>query len=353
MPCKVVICFSIICLLCGCRAIPSLGIATPGLLLSSISATNPAPQSGNQSPANKTDHPASLLPAQVRLGSVSQSGNGTDDKRNDTSSTASTPEYIPDYELYCALWNSSCPGNSRLAWSYFDEMVSWRNGAMCHWSECTVKEKDVPPASKMAFADLIEFARSDKCASMYGPHISLEDSPFTTPHHYMNMGPCCGPCHFVPTIVDLYYWPVQDADTSCLSLIGDTVNAPDYGATTSTAIIDPGVSTKTEVLWNCVTASSLVNGITSFGYLSTATLATVGSITYKKLDYNPWFPPSICLNTSNQDQLSLSVSSISAGKQLSIRVHPRSIVAPPQSAAHPGNGSSMTQVIAQQDGFAL
>ena len=343
MPCKVVIYFFIICLLCGCRAIPSLGTATFGLLLLNISATNPAPQSWNQSLANTTDHPVSLLPAKVRRGSVSQSGNGTDDKRNDTSSTASTPEYISGYELYCALWNSSCPGSLALAWSYFSTMVSWKDGAMLDSRDSTVKEQNVPPASKLAFADMVEFARSDRCVSMYG----------RSPAPYGSMGPCCGPCNFVPTIVDLYYWPVQDTDTSCLSLIGDTVNAPDYGATTSTAIIDPGVSPKTEILWNCATASSLVNGITSFGYLRTATLTSVGSITYKKLDYNPWFPPSICLNTLNQDQLSLSMSSTSARKQPSIRVHPRSIVATPQSAAHPGNDSSMTQVIAQQDGFAL
>ena len=263
--------------------------------------------------------------------------------RNTTSNyttlpSSSTSEYILGYKEYCALWNSSCSGKPDAAFGAFTEDVHWWNGSLCNqYNECTVNEQSVPPASKIDFDELLHFARSPECASRYGLN-QAGDVPggFGNPQPYGSMGPCCGPCHFVPTVVDLYYWPEPDADTSCLSLIGGSVNPPDFGATTS----------ESETLWNCITASELANGTTTYGYLRTATLTSVGSITYKSLDYNPWFPPTLCLNTSSQQP---SVTSKAQSNHLRIRGHPRSL----RLGGQESNSNSSGQPTVQQDGFIL
>ena len=274
--------------------------------------------------------------------------NATNRPFSHASTQISRSGFIQGYEDFCALWNSSCPGKTTDAFIKFEQDVHWQSGTLCNQQyHCTVNEQNVPPASKDDFADLVKFARSGKCASMFGPVVSGGIGQFLT--QYAEMGPCCGPCHFVPTIIDLYYWPQPDADTSCLSLIGSSVNAPDYGATTLTNVYGPG-DTVTSILWNCVTASSLINGTTSFGYLETATLNSVGSITYKQFFDNPWWPPTLCLTTT--DHPALSVPSEAGGKQLSVRAHPRALMIP-RSVGQEGNTNSSGPLVVRQDDFAL
>ena len=42
---------------------------------------------------------------------------------------------------------------------------------------------------------------------------------------------CCGVCETNVDNVEIYYWPKPDVNTSCLSIIGDSIRPIDFGAT--------------------------------------------------------------------------------------------------------------------------
>lgn len=45
---------------------------------------------------------------------------------------------------------------------------------------------------------------------------------------------CCGNAIIKAQNVDIYHWPEPGADTSCLSIVGNSVNSLYYGATMGT-----------------------------------------------------------------------------------------------------------------------
>ncbi|KAG7009612.1 hypothetical protein G7Y79_00002g007270 [Physcia stellaris] len=120
--------------------------------------------------------------------------------------------------------------------------------------------KTIPEASASAYADMLSYARSPACAAAFGNY----------------SGSCCGlqECFFDPTYVEVYYWPAEDADTSCLSVIGDSVKPWDYGAT---------LTTTTEVI-------------------TTAVMTSVNGFTFKSSVYNPWGQDNPCVTTSSTSE---------------------------------------------------
>lgn len=92
-------------------------------------------------------------------------------------------------------------------------------------------------------------------------------------------------CGLVVGDVDVYFWPDPSRDTSCLSIIGNATNPPMQDASTST-IYGPfyNNSMYTTVYWGC-TALDPSQGAS---FITTAVLATTGSLSVKEYLYNPW-----------------------------------------------------------------
>ena len=108
---------------------------------------------------------------------------------------------------------------------------------------------------------------------------------------------CCGNCEVVADQVDVYYWPSNHTNTSCLSIIGDGVSDLAVGGTTE----NPG-----QIYWGCTTYYP-VSGWPSPGspaFVTTATLTTIASITFRTYLYNPWIemcdrPPASSFSASD------------------------------------------------------
>lgn len=85
--------------------------------------------------------------------------------------------------------------------------------------------------------------------------------------------------------VDIYFWPDPSRDTSCLSVIGNATNPPMQDASTRT-IYGPfyNNSMYTTVYWGCTARDSN----SGESYITTAVLATTGSLSAKQYLYNPW-----------------------------------------------------------------
>ena len=92
-------------------------------------------------------------------------------------------------------------------------------------------------------------------------------------------------CEIFVGDVNIYYWPDPDRDTSCLSIIGNATRPPMQEASTRT-IYGPfyNNSLYTTVYWGCTAGDSISGG----SYVTTAVLASTGSLSAKQYLFNPW-----------------------------------------------------------------
>lgn len=225
---------------------------------------------------------------------------------------------FPDFSHYCVLWDSSCPGNRSLALSYFtsslfdftsvDHEVCFGN-TFC---QCMVDGVPAPAASISSYAEWLEWRRSPLCSLIPGSCCQ-------------NLG-----CAFEPTAVELYYWPDPDADTSCLSIIGDSIYPLDYGATTTTLTGLEALMADQDVLvqtyWGCAvtdmtteiefghTSSYLVTQV-----ITTAVMENIGGLTFKSSKYNPWETDQPCPKTLSELTRSASNKSHPSGSKIRAR----------------------------------
>jgi len=206
---------------------------------------------------------------------------------------------LPDSELQaaCVLWNASCSGDKTAARNYFFATLKQDLDAnRCFTkpqADCTKIET---PARMSEFQAIQDWMRSPQCFSgkagynsMVGMSPPIQDTEN-----------CCGTCGLTAGIVDVYYWPVANASTSCLDVIGTKVNPLTYGATIGLASDGYNYwSDKNGVLtssiptyWGCTTETG---GQLSF--MSTALVTQIDSITFKQYLVNPWSAPS-CVGSS-------------------------------------------------------
>ena len=95
-------------------------------------------------------------------------------------------------------------------------------------AQCPGGISGIPPATSSLWSTLKSWMREPACASS-----SLEySSAVRQPPAQDVMYGCCGPCAIDGPNVDVYYWPSPEANTSCLNIIGTSVNPPTEGATT-------------------------------------------------------------------------------------------------------------------------
>lgn len=276
---------------------------------------------------------------------------------NNTVGDPTTDGYIPRYDGYCALWNGSCSGNLKEAFSNYDANIAWQEGKVCYkpalsaacgqdqefcpiWSQCSIDGTSAPETSKSAFAKMRSFARSPQCTSMYeekhcpGP----AESSSSCAANLGPIGPCCGFCYLPGVPVDLYHWPVAGSDTSCLSIIGDIENRL-LGATAQT-------SSPFSTYWGCTTIATDSNGNTTSNYLPTAVLRTIGKLTARQNIFNPWYWTGSCAGPVNTSTM-YRASSTSAAT-LKVRAHPLL-----NSTRIAGTDSVTSVIVAVSDGFTL
>lgn len=260
-----------------------------------------------------------------------------------------TGGYIPGYEDFCALWNTSCRGDPESAFTRFEQRIEWGNGVcdkqspfsknitidsdvapLIYWIGCSISEERAPQSSKIAFEEMRAYARSPQCKSMYQRERCppLSDSGTlnsTCVENIPNSGPCCGDCVIQPAVVDVFYWPVEGADESCLSIVDDissnrNLEASSYTKSvllklstehicgTSTTVVPYEYSNHyTRTYWGCTTSSTAMDGSIKYGYLTTAVREDLGNVSYKHHIYDPWETTAPCINTS--------VNSITLGPQ--------------------------------------
>ena len=167
----------------------------------------------------------------------------------------------------CILWDTSCSGNKTLAigkffgQSGYISNTCYRRDVGLNLSDC---ETYNPPGRLLEFQKIKDWMRSPPCASA-----RWEDDFLQSNLDYSNLSisyllkhgisynydpleeyQCCGSCFFQAGIVDLYYWPEPDADTSCLSIITQAIEPLDYDAT---------IGDRT--YWGCTGLTTLNEGI--------------------------------------------------------------------------------------------
>ena len=173
--------------------------------------------------------------------------------------TANSTSLYPDSHFNvseeCVLWDDTCHGDKQNAASVFfgktlaallenecftvtdsaEDVVVGLNDvgdeeqAPFDSAQCPGGISGIPPATSSLWSTLKSWMREPACASS-----SLEySSTIRQPQAQDVIYGCCGPCAIGGPNVDVYYWPSPKANTSCLSIIGTSVNPPTEGATTA------------------------------------------------------------------------------------------------------------------------
>ena len=155
----------------------------------------------------------------------------------DVVQTAYAPAHI-DIPTVCPLWDSTCTGNRTEALlTFFNHTIVNLFADDCFLDDghefggtgnlfalkCT--SSLVPASSSSIRSKVKSWLRQPEC-SMAGQEAAAINSILGTD------GECCVPCEVGGKNVDVYYWPSPEADTSCLSIIGNNVHPPLDGATT-------------------------------------------------------------------------------------------------------------------------
>ncbi|CAD6588434.1 MAG: hypothetical protein ASARMPREDX12_003327 [Alectoria sarmentosa] len=241
----------------------------------------------------------------------------------------------------CLLWDASCSGNRTLAIDkFFNVTFSDQfsddpndNGNLmdndCFSQDHVANQSDCdtynPPKRLSDFQKIRNWMRSPQCVSAANEWTAMtgyqwrsifgfneskpgwltenaggdpNDGPGSGDNYSSEVLPsCCGLCDAQAQNVDLYYWPEPDANTSCLSIIGESVRPLDYGATTT--IVKGIGGPVTEIYWGCNALESLSiedftgeAGTLTTAYttaeIRTAEITTIGSLTVKISSVSPW-----------------------------------------------------------------
>ena len=173
------------------------------------------------------------------------------DKYCSYNGTARNPDGLRDQ---CLLWDDICSGNETLAIEeFFNQTQGFLYNNICFTadgygsvqSNCTTQNT---PARFAEFSRIKSWMRSSGCIvsqsvyqkahptpdteGMQGEKRDFDKRDNSTGRHKIGGGTCCGMCNVEAGNVDVYYWPSPNANDSCLSTIGNSINPPDYGATT-------------------------------------------------------------------------------------------------------------------------
>ena len=232
----------------------------------------------------------------------------------------------------CVLWDTSCSGNKTLATKqFYGSVVDALEKNKCFQDLSPDCSKNNPSGRISAFGELKNWMRSTECESDNPSIIDLEntnEADVIKEDLFMNQT-CCGDCEVAADRVDVYYWPDPHANTSCLSIIGDGVSDLAVGATTDKS---------GNIYWGCTSweSSQGQSGRGSPQIVTTASLTTIASVTFRTYLYNPWMKLP-CENSPVSLTSSLAHKVKARDARPSLRQRGHSLVAP--------NGSVSTAVL--------
>ena len=227
--------------------------------------------------------------------------------RNDSS--------IPvELQSECSLWDPSCQGNRTKAAIDFLGYDGTKDKILGASREDCAEDSMCLPFDAPHYVAIKKWMRSAECQKF------LDEIGKGDPHVWRGDTNCCGACNLQAGNVDIFYWPEPDADTSCLSIIGDEVHALDQGATTD----DRG-----SLYWGCTVTPT--NGATgAHAWIRTtailSTLNHLAGITSKVYLVDP-YGPQLCPQTASN----LSSSTMTLKQPLirpSLQATVRSLVIP-------------------------
>lgn len=229
---------------------PTSSKAHYSIVASSIPAHNTSQMASNFTGAKNQSYDQ-ILGVVVPLPAQEQGACSITDKYCSYNGTDRNPDSMSDQ---CILWDNTCSGNQTLAIDQFfgqtqellhENVCFTGDGVGSVESNCTQQNT---PARYSEFARIKNWMRSPQCIAsqsvyqkahptpdtqgMQGEKRAYEKRDNSTQGPKYGGGTCCGVCNIEAGNVDVYYWPVPNANTSCLSIIGNSVNPPDFGATT-------------------------------------------------------------------------------------------------------------------------
>ena len=133
----------------------------------------------------------------------------------------------------------------------------------------------------------------DKLKKIGGKVVSDSSDPLS-PSEVEITSSYCGNYKVGTSNVDLYYWPEPDVNTSCLDIIGTTVNPISYGATTEAFLngLYRSTSGPSQTFWACPAENPvtlyLIETSVIHSTVTTASLTNIGSLDVKVSLFNPW-----------------------------------------------------------------
>ncbi len=229
-----------------------------------------------------------------------------------TASARSNDSLASELRNECVLWDDSCTGNETAAAIQFFKPLNGTSQYLLSDNRlhCFVDESsDCNHTVLSEFKRIKSWMRSPQCRSVrdglgFGSSNTLRLGEVI----FIETGKCCigegdGGISFSAGNVDVFFFPDPDADTSCLSIIGNSVHPLEYGATTAT---------DGQLYWGCTTQMwgwdahdfgelTYTNGDTyeyhgrtraahDFGpaTITTAVIAAVNDVRFKNYLVNPW-----------------------------------------------------------------
>ena len=223
-------------------------------------------------------------------------------------------------EDQCILWDKSCCGERTSAASRFWTTRGLLEDNSCFYRPSPECSTSNPPGRISVFLEVKSWMRQPEC-------LKLHHDMFPDPNHeavfqedlFFNVT-CCGYCQVIAEKVDVYYWPLPDADTSCQSIVGDEVSSVADGATTNG---------NGDVYWGCtysVPERDRDNFSNSLSLLTTASLTTIASLKFKAYAFNPW-DPSPCMNITSSGSPQFNQTTAVPNNAITLRPRAHSLLA--------------------------
>jgi len=297
--------FTLICTILRVRGMSSehrqpLSERSAVLTLSMTSDTTAATPPGSRSDTSRTDHVSNATLSDMSTARSPMTANAVSEPseelcyleeafngesvigcrtQNHYTSTIDTwpgmEEPFPNLSEQCLLWNSSCSGNRSLAMdTFFSD--TWKLAKHSCFriptDENCARLYDADQLSH--FQAIKDWMGTPQCLSS---ELEFDEKHRLATAYFDRWDSCCDSCELNAEKTDMFYWPDANADTSCLSIVGENPHPIDYGATT-----DPFG----KIYWGCSTSDSrsgLVN-------ITTAKLWSFGSVSTKQMLVDPWGP---------------------------------------------------------------
>lgn len=175
-------------------------------------------------------------------------------------------------------------------------LMAVNNGTRENLSPYGLCETYNPPERILAWKKIKSWMRTPECATARNVWANQEKIPneYWTEHTVFPnaSSPCCRSCVVWANNVDLYYWPEPDIDTSCLSIIGNSVHPYNFGATTAGDSTYWACAAKTTVTststWTGSSLADVYTTTTTISLITTAAIEMMANIPVKMPLINPW-----------------------------------------------------------------